>query len=90
VLLRVARREGSGDQARASHHPQHADGRSTEGKDAVIHPVSRYGFDPLPGNKGEYVWVEETQSYEPGTYTYNYDLATGYFVRTGYKLKGTK
>lgn len=51
-----------------------------------IHPVSRFGYDPLPGNKGEYVWVEG-QGYLPGTYTYEYDVATGYFVRTGYTLK---
>ena len=55
-----------------------------------IHPVSRYGYDPLPGNKGEYVWVEETQSYEPGTYTYEYNISTGLFRRTGYILKGKK
>lgn len=53
-----------------------------------IHPVSRFGYDPLPGNNGEYVWVEETRSYEPGRYNYDWDQATGTFKRNGYTLKG--
>ena len=53
-----------------------------------IHPVTRFGFDPLPGNKGQYVWVEETRTYEPGTYTHEFDIESGLFKRTGYKLKG--
>lgn len=55
-----------------------------------VHPVSRYGYDPIPGNKGQYVWVEETRTYEPGVYTYEYDIETGYLRRTGYTLKGEK
>jgi len=54
-----------------------------------IHPVQRYGYDPLPFNRGDYVWVEESQTWEPGTYTHAYDVATGVFKRTGYKLKGS-
>lgn len=30
--------------------------------DNEVHPVDRLGFDPIPGNKGEYVWVEESRS----------------------------
>lgn len=52
-----------------------------------IHPVDRYGYDPIPGNRGEYVWVEETRSYVPGKYTFDYDKSTGRLHRTGYVLK---
>jgi hypothetical protein len=57
--------------------------------ESEIHPVSRWGYDPIPGNNGEYVWVEETRSYEPGHYTHEYDVTTGTFRRTGYVLKSS-
>lgn len=31
-----------------------------------VHPVCRYGYDPIPGNNGEYWWDEETRTYKPG------------------------
>lgn len=30
-----------------------------------IHPVDRFGFDPIPGNNGHYYWVAE-QGWVPG------------------------
>ena len=47
-----------------------------------IHPVDRYGFDPVPFNKGEYIYIEG-EGYVPGRYTYKFDIDAGIFVRTG-------
>jgi hypothetical protein len=30
-----------------------------------VHPVTRYGYDPIPGNRGHYAWDEETRTYYP-------------------------
>lgn len=54
-----------------------------------VHPVDRYGYDPLPFNHGEYVWVKESESWEPGTYTYAWDADKGYITKGGYTLKGS-
>lgn len=53
-----------------------------------IHPVDRYGYDPIPGNRGEYVWVEG-QGYLPGVKTYDYNVVTGRFDYVGYTLKSS-
>lgn len=48
-----------------------------------VHPVSRFGYDPLPGNKGEYIWDEDAGGYVPGRYIYEFDVESGLFRKVG-------
>lgn len=31
-----------------------------------VHPVTLYGYDPIPGNGGQYHWDQKDQTYKPG------------------------